>query len=133
MALTDHGALYGAVAFYPGRQDPRASSRSSAWRPTWRLRSMTSKEGKADTEPVLVDGVPMPWYRRTGICVGSDFANLTCGSCSTAPVAVLNSDTARRGAGLPGKRARPRWRATSYRDARAIFSERSTEAGARFL
>ena len=33
MAITDHGALYGAVAFYQaaGR---RASSRSSAWRPT---------------------------------------------------------------------------------------------------
>ena len=34
LALTDHGALYGAVAFYQAATDARASSRSSASRRT---------------------------------------------------------------------------------------------------
>ena len=34
LAITDHGALYGAVAFYQACVRRRASSRSSASRPT---------------------------------------------------------------------------------------------------
>src|SRR4051812_42086759 len=50
MALTDHGALYGAVAFYQG-------ARSKGIKPIVGVetyvapRSMTSKEGKADSQP----------------------------------------------------------------------------------
>ena len=50
MALTDHGALYGAVAFYQ-------AARSKGIKPIVGVetyvapRSMTSKEGKADSQP----------------------------------------------------------------------------------
>jgi len=50
MALTDHGALYGAVAFYQ-------AARNKGIKPIVGVetyvapRSMTSKEGKADSQP----------------------------------------------------------------------------------
>jgi DNA polymerase-3 subunit alpha len=63
MALTDHGALYGAVAFYQ-------AARSKGIKPIIGVetyvarRSMTDKEGKADAQPFhLILGPDLVGYR----------------------------------------------------------------------
>jgi len=67
MALTDHGALYGAVAFYQ-------AARSKGIKPIIGVetyvapRSMTSKEGKADSQPFHLILLAKDWTGYRNLC-----------------------------------------------------------------
>ena len=93
LAVTDHGAMFGALKFYEAAREPPASSRSSAWRPTSRpARASTAPRARARRSTTTSRSSPRT-RPATATC---------CSSCRSRPPRGLLPPAA-HGQAAPGR------------------------------